>query len=115
MCRRPSRRSVVQTVVSEPTTTPCSASAARSSASVIPGLAAVSCRSRRISVIAAEGLTSNRRAAARAELPASTARTKRSRKAADSGAVITTLLASPQAPIWRAEHVKPESALGVEL
>src|SRR5918997_6610472 len=34
LCRSPSRRSVVQTVVSEPTTTPCSASAARSSASV---------------------------------------------------------------------------------
>jgi hypothetical protein len=45
-------------------------------------------RTRRSSVIAAEGLTSNRRAAARAELPASTARTKRSRKSADKGAVI---------------------------
>ena len=45
-------------------------------------------RTRRISVIAAEGLPANRRAAARAELPASTARTKRSRKSADKGAVI---------------------------
>jgi hypothetical protein len=34
-------------------------------------------RTRRISVIAADGLTSKRRAAARAELPASTARTRR--------------------------------------
>jgi hypothetical protein len=47
-------------------------------------------RTRRSNVIAAEGLTANRRAAARAELPAATARTKRSRKSAESGAVITT-------------------------
>jgi hypothetical protein len=45
-------------------------------------------RTRRIRVIAADGLTANRRAAARAELPAATARTKRSRRSADRGAVI---------------------------
>jgi hypothetical protein len=45
-------------------------------------------RTRRISVTAADELTSKRRAAARAELPPATARTSRWRKSADRGAVI---------------------------
>ena len=45
-------------------------------------------RTRRISVAAAVALTSKRCAAARAELPASTARTSRCRRSAESGAVI---------------------------
>jgi hypothetical protein len=43
-------------------------------------------RTRGISLIAAEGLTAKRRAAARIELPGSTARTMRSRKSNDIGA-----------------------------
>jgi hypothetical protein len=43
--------------------------------------------------MAAEALTSKRRAASRAELPASTARTRRRRKSCDKGAVITNLAA----------------------
>jgi hypothetical protein len=46
-------------------------------------------RTRRISLITAEGLTANRAAACRAELPSVTARTSRSRKSPDKGAVIT--------------------------
>jgi hypothetical protein len=45
LCRRPSRRSVDQTVVSETGATPRCSSAARISAKVMPGLAAVSSRS----------------------------------------------------------------------
>jgi hypothetical protein len=43
-------------------------------------------RTRCISLIAADGLTANRRAAARIELPASTARTIRRRRSMDIGA-----------------------------
>ena len=43
-------------------------------------------RTRCISLIAADGLTANRRAAARIELPSATASTIRRRKSIDSGA-----------------------------
>ena len=43
-------------------------------------------RTRRISFTAADGLTSNRKAAWRIELPFSTARTIRSRRSSDKGA-----------------------------
>ena len=46
----------------------------------LAGFALPVSRTRRISLIAADGLTANRSAAARAELPASTKRTIRSRK-----------------------------------
>jgi hypothetical protein len=45
-------------------------------------------RTRCISLIAAEALTANRSAAARAELPASTERAIRSRKSCDNGALV---------------------------
>jgi hypothetical protein len=47
-------------------------------------------RSRAINLIAADGLTAKRAAAARIELPPSTARTMRSRKSRDIGAGMTT-------------------------
>jgi hypothetical protein len=53
-------------------------------------------RPRRPSLIAADALTSNRAAAARAELPCSTARTSRLRRSWDKGAVITASLLNRQ-------------------
>src|SRR4051812_44262125 len=50
-------------------------------------------RTRRISLVAAEALTSKRSAACRAELPVSTARTIRRRRSWDNGAVIVSLTA----------------------
>jgi hypothetical protein len=53
-------------------------------------------RTRRTSLIAADALTSNRAAAARAELPCSTAWTSRLRRSWDKGAVITASLLNRQ-------------------
>ncbi|HEX3208473.1 MAG TPA: hypothetical protein VHQ91_03770, partial [Geminicoccaceae bacterium] len=47
-------------------------------------------RTRCMSLIAADGLTANRRAASRIELPCSTARTIRSRRSMEIGAGMTT-------------------------
>jgi hypothetical protein len=109
------------------TTTPCRARSVLISTSVMSGLACtrartrLSCasrsgrrcppkragaavplsRTRRISFTAADGLTSKRNAARRIELPASTARTIRSRKSCDRGAGMARLTAEP--------HASPES------
>jgi hypothetical protein len=64
-------------------------------------------RTRRTSLIAADALTSNRAAAARAELPSSTARTSRRRKSWDKGAVITASLLDRHPRITTAEPVQP--------
>jgi hypothetical protein len=64
-------------------------------------------RTRCISLIAADGLTANRRAASRIELPPSTAATIRRRRSNDIGAgmaaipLVSTIIAGSQAPIPR--------------
>ena len=69
-------------------------------------------RTRRISLIAAEALTSKRRAASRIELPPSTARTIRSRKSIDIGAGIPNPPATQ--PIV-SNHRYPFYAIGKSL
>ena len=69
-------------------------------------------RTRRISLIAAEALTSKRAAACLAELPASTARTNRLRRSFDKGAVITSLADQRQPRIRTPESVQGGNALG---
>jgi hypothetical protein len=138
LCRRSRRRSVDQIVVSEPGAMSRPASSSRISASVMPGLAVVSSRSRfscpassglrqppifagavlpvsrtrRISLTTADGLTSKRRAAARAELPCSTAPTSRRRRSWDKGAVITASLLNRHPPSTTAEPVQTQNTLG---
>jgi len=133
LCERLSRRRVDQIVVSEPGSRPRSIRASLISASVMPGLVVVSSRSRsswpasnglryppifagsvlpvtrtrRTSLIAADALTANRAAAARAELPCSTARTSRLRRSWDKGAVITASLLSRYLRIRTVEPVQP--------
>lgn len=68
-------------------------------------------RTRRTSLIAADGLTWNRAAAYRAELPSSTARTSRLRKSWDKGAVITASLFNQHPRIRTSGSVQPQSAL----
>jgi hypothetical protein len=55
-------------------------------------------RTRCISLMAAEALTATRRAACRIELPLSTARTSRSRRSRDNGAVMVNSAALAPAP-----------------
>jgi hypothetical protein len=61
-------------------------------------------RTRRASLMAADALTAKRRAASRAELPASTARTSRRRRSTDNGAVIA---ASPHNQQRRIKPANP--------
>src|SRR4051794_5441967 len=117
LCDKPSRWSMSAMVDSAFTAMPRACRASRISVSVIPAWldtmarsssACFSSRGRReppifagavlpvwrtrcISLIAAEALTANRSAAARAELPASTERAIRSRKSCDNGAVMPGL------------------------
>ena len=62
-------------------------------AAVAAGAALPVARTRCISLIAADGLTANRRAASRIELPRSTARTIRCRRSMEIGAGMTTFSA----------------------
>jgi hypothetical protein len=134
--------SVDQIVVSDPGLIPRPISSSRISASVMPLRVVVSSRSRSscpakiggyrkppifagavlpvsrtrcISLIAADGLTSNRAAASRAELPSATARTSRWRKSSDKGAVITASLLNRHSRIRTAESVQPQTALAPNL
>lgn len=74
-------------------------------------------RTRSISLIAAEALTAKRSAAARAELPASTEWTIRSRRSCDNGAVMPGLSQrQPPTPgIRTPDSVQARTALGPGL
>ena len=63
-------------------------------------------RTRCISLIAAEALTAKRRAACRIELPLSTARTIRSRRSRDNGAVMVNSAALAPGTL-QSEHLIP--------
>jgi hypothetical protein len=130
---RPSRRSALWLVESPARTPQRRCSSAWSSASVMSGVAVTSlrrlaswgarsgrrrppyragaalpvARTRCISLIAADGLTAKRWAAARIELPRSTARTIRRRRSMEIGAgmvtsrLVSTVIVKSQAPIPR--------------
>ena len=68
-------------------------------------------RARRMIFTAADGLTSKRRAASRAELPASTALTKRRRRSWDRGAVITASPLTRERRIRSRDSEQPQTAL----
>ncbi len=68
-------------------------------------------RARRTIFTAADGLTSKRRAASRAELPASTARTRRRRRSWDRGAVITASPLKRERRIRSRDPEQPQTAL----
>src|SRR3954451_19182441 len=132
LCDRSSRCSMAAMVDSAFTTMPRTASAALISRSVIPAWldtmarsssACFSSRGRReppifagaelrvwrtrcISLMAAEALTAKRRAACRIVLPPSTARTIRSRRSWDKGAVmISSTALTPRT--WESDHLIP--------
>jgi hypothetical protein len=70
-------------------------------------------RARRTIFTAADGLTSKRRAASRAEPPASTARTSRRRRSWDRGAVIAASPRTRGRRIRSRDSEQPQTALGI--
>jgi hypothetical protein len=84
----------------------CFSSRGRREPPIFAGAALPVSRIRCISSMAAEALTAKRRAACRIGLPPSTARTIRSRRSWDKGAVMINSTALTPAP-WKSEHLIP--------
>ena len=99
--------------VSSRSSASCPASSGLRWPPIWPGAVLLVSRTRRISLIAADSLTAKRRAASRAELPASTACTRRRRRSCDNGAAMCPSLLNQQRRIRSAESAQYQIALGV--